>query len=201
MEKNYYRKIIGVKCYLSPMLLSDAEQYTEWLNDFAVSSHSIGISNILTIEKEINILKDLANGHNFAIIDKEKDKLIGSIGLFNVDFIHRRSEFGIIIGDRNYWNRGYGAEACKLMLDYCFNALNLHHIRLSTYSYNTRAIKCYEKVGFKVVGKFTEFVQVAGKKYDMVLMEILSTGFVSPFIEKFLDNVILEKQSNNLELL
>ena len=201
MDDRYFKKIIGEKCYLSPMSLDDAAQYAEWLNETAVGLPLLQISEVLNLEKEKDLLKNLSTGYNFAIVDKDKDKLIGSVGLFHVDHIHGRAEMGIMIGDRNFWNRGYGTEATQLLLDYSFNALNLCHIRLGVFSFNPRALRCYEKVGFKVVGKFTEYIQIAGTRHDMILMEILAKDFESVYLKRALENVMEDKPSSNLELL
>jgi RimJ/RimL family protein N-acetyltransferase len=183
------------------MSKEDAHIYTEWLNDFFITSQIGRSDQLFTVEKETEIIQKLTEGYNFAVIEKEKEKLIGSAGLFNVDFIHRRAEFGIFIGDRNFWNRGYGSEATNLVLDFAFNVLNLHHIKLTVYSYNSRAIKCYEKSGFKKVGTFSEYLQLAGKRYDMYLMEILCHDFKGTFVEKCIENVIQDKPASSLELL
>jgi len=59
-------------------------------------------------------------------------------------------------------------------LDYGFKALNLHNIQLKTYSFNKRAIKCYEKVGFKMVGSRREALLRNGERHDIIVMDILA---------------------------
>ena len=62
-----------------------------------------------------------------------------------MDYINRVGEVGIFIGNKNYWNGGYGYEALSLLLDFGFNILNLNNINLRVYSYNNHAINCYKK--------------------------------------------------------
>jgi RimJ/RimL family protein N-acetyltransferase len=75
-----------------------------------------------------------------------------------------------------------------LTLDYGFNVLNLHNIFLKVYSFNSNAIKLYEKCGFKIIGSRREAKIISGKKFDIILMDILSAEyksvFYSPYIEE-----------------
>ncbi len=200
MEGKYFKKLLGQKCYLSPISLEDVNYYTEWLNDFSVTLN-LGLSGVnITLEKEKELLKKLSNEYVFAIIDKESNKLIGSTGLHHVDLINGNAEFGINIGDKNFWNRNYGTEATMLILDYGFNILNLHNIHLRVLAFNNRALKCYEKVGFKTIGKLTEVRQIAGERFDMVIMEILAKDFKGDFIKKALNEVKQEKAGLDLKL-
>ena len=95
----------------------------------------------------------------------------------NVDSVHQQAELGIFIGEKDYWDKGLGTEAVKLLLDYGFNLLNLHNILLKVFSYNERAIKCYKKVGFKEIGRRRESREIASQKYDEIYMDILSSEF------------------------
>ena len=113
----------------------------------------------------------------FAIIDKKTDKLIGNCGFHNINAVNQRAEFGIFIGDKNCQNKGFGTEAGKLLLDFGFNILNLNNILLEVYSFNERAIKAYEKMGFKHIGKQREAKIMTGKKYDKIFMDMLATEF------------------------
>lgn len=59
----------------------------------------------------------------------------------------------MIVGEKNYWGRGYGTEALSLLIKYCFNTLNLYRVELEVFEFNKRAIKVYQKCGFKEEGQ------------------------------------------------
>jgi RimJ/RimL family protein N-acetyltransferase len=185
----YYRKIAGSKCYLSPICLEDAEQYTVWLNDLEVSINLDLFSKTISVYNERDFLDNiLKNNENiFGIIDSKTNKLIGNCGLLFPDWIDGCAEFGIFIGEKKYWGKGYGKEATMLILDYGFNVLNLHNIILRVYSFNKRAIKLYEQCGFKIIGKRRESRTIAGKRYDIILMDILSTEYKSIIYKKYIE--------------
>ena len=143
----------------------------------------------LTEIKERQILANMSErqAHLFGIVDKETDKLIGNCGLNAINTLHRKASFGIFIGDQNYWNKGFGTEATKLVLDYAFNILNLHNIQLEVFSFNKRAINSYQKAGFKTIGRRREAIILAGEKYDEIYMDILADEFESIYIKSFME--------------
>lgn len=196
----YFKKLIGEKCYLSPLSLQDAEHYAEWMNDFHITLNLGLAASIFTLEKEREALENLQKGNNyvFAIIDRESNKLIGSTGLHQVNLIDGNSELGINIGDKNFWNRSYGRDAMKLMLDFAFNILNLHTVYLKVLDFNQRAYNSYKAVGFKEFGRMKGARKIAQQRYDMIYMQIMAEDYKSCFIE----NVVNETQTNkgNLEL-
>jgi RimJ/RimL family protein N-acetyltransferase len=174
----YYKKLIGKKCYLSPLDLNDAEKYTEWLNDLEVITNLGPLySGILGIDSEKEILKDLSQKHNYSIIDIKTNELIGSCGFLEIDNINQIAEIGIFIGNKDFWNKGYGTEAMILLMDYGFKALNLHNILLRVFSFNDRAIKCYEGIGFKAIGKRREALKRGEILFDAIYMDILYKEF------------------------
>ncbi len=181
----YYRKLVGEKVYLSPINLEDIDKYTEWINDLEIAINLGNAAEVFNQEKEKEMLEKLIeDGHHFAIVNKSQDELLGGCGLFDLDKIHKTAEFGIFIGNKNYWNKGYGSEAIRLLLDYGFNILNLHNISLSVYSFNKRAISCYQKLGFKIIGNRREAREIAGKKYDEIFMDILASEFEGNIFDK-----------------
>ncbi|MFP4660944.1 MAG: GNAT family N-acetyltransferase [Halanaerobiales bacterium] len=174
----YYKKLIGDRIYLSPVNVEDAEQFTQWINDLDVSINLSVAPQIYSLEKEKEILEKMAKeGYNLSIVDIEKDELIGNCGLLDVDKLHRNAEVGIFIGNKGYWDKGYGSEAMNLLLDYAFNLLNLNNIFLRVHSFNKRAIRCYKKCGFKEIGRRREAYIVGGKKFDDIYMDILASEF------------------------
>lgn len=180
----YFPKLVGNRLYLSPMSVEDAAIYVKWLNDPTVSENIGMDTKITTLESEKEWLKENQNKYNFAIVLKESDKLIGNISLIEVDLVHRNAVLGIFIGDDSNRGKGYGKEAIKLLLEYGFNNLNLNNIMLSVYSFNKRAIKVYESLGFKKFGTRHKSHYFKGKFYDEIQMEILKEEYseIEPFI-------------------
>jgi RimJ/RimL family protein N-acetyltransferase len=187
----HYKKLVGTKCYLSPCSMQDAEKWTVWDNDLQVSI-PLGDEAYTpySLVKMQEILGDVIKqqSHIFDIVDLSTDALIGRCMLFSVDQVNRKAMLGIVIGEKDYWNQGYGQEATKLLLDYAFNLLNLNSVMLGTFTFNQRAISCYEKVGFKEIGRRRQARIIGDKKFDAVLMDILAEEFESVYVNKLLEN-------------
>jgi diamine N-acetyltransferase len=98
---------------------------------------------------------------------------IGNMGLFGFDHHARSAEVGIMIGNKAYWNKGYGTEAMTLMLKHGFESLNLHRIMLKVYADNPRAIRCYEKAGYVHEGRMRQARYWNGKYHDILIMGVL----------------------------
>ena len=171
----YFKKIEGEKVYLSPMNLEDIEKYVKWMNDFSTTDGLGSSSKVTTFESErawlINNMDK--KEQQFAIVLKETDELIGNCGFVDINHLHQRGEVGLFIGEEENRSKGYGTEALSLLVEYGFNYLNLKNIMLKVFSFNKRAIKSYEKIGFKVFAKRTEDYYLNGKWYDEYFMEIL----------------------------
>ncbi|GHV42402.1 N-acetyltransferase [Spirochaetia bacterium] len=173
----YFKKLIGEKCYLSPIDPNDAEKFTEWLNDMDLTVTLQLYNAVINAESERSFLNKLSEGHNYSIIDKKTDELIGNCGFVETDNLNQTGEVGIFIGDKNYRNKGYGTEALSLLIDYGFRALNLHNIQLRVYDYNKIAIRAYEKVGFKKIGLRREALRRNLEWHDIIYMDILSDEY------------------------
>ena len=98
---------------------------------------------------------------------------IGSCGFHDIDWRNRSGEVGIAIGDKTQWNKGFGTDAMRTLVGWGFGELNLNRIALYVYDDNRRAIRCYEKVGFKVDGRLREADFHAGRYRDEIVMSIL----------------------------
>lgn len=179
----YFKKLIGERIYLSPRSIEDAEQFTEWLNDFETTDY-LGRSDILTtLEGEKKYLEENSNPEaTFVIVTLEDNKMIGTVSLERINWINRTATLGIFIGDKEFLNKGYGTEAIRLLLDYGFNYMNLHSIHLNLMSFNIRAQKCYEKCGFKETGRIRESRFINGRYYDVITMDILANEFQGDYI-------------------
>lgn len=183
----YYRKLSGEKCYLSPIDAADAAAWAAWMNDLEVSL-PLGDEAYTTYSLE-KMQAEAAESIQrqdpiFSIVDCATDTLIGRCLLFGVNPVDRNAMMGIVIGEKNWWGRGYGREATCLLLDYAFNLLNLHSVMLGVFAFNTRAINAYEKAGFQVIGRRREARIIAGKQWDVVLMDILEDEFRARWSKK-----------------
>jgi RimJ/RimL family protein N-acetyltransferase len=108
----------------------------------------------------------------FSIRTVTDDKLIGFVGLW-LNLIHSEAWVGIGIGEREYWGKGYGTDAMKLVVQYAFMELGLQRVSLGLHEYNARALKSYEKVGFRLEGRTRQDVLREGRRTDTLWMGIL----------------------------
>ena len=92
--------------------------------------------------------------HEFGI-ESNNGLHIGNCVYYNVNAAESKAEIGIMIGNRDYWNQGYGEEAINLLVDHVFNRTNLERVYLTTLDWNVRAQKCFLKCGFQECGSVT----------------------------------------------
>ncbi len=109
----------------------------------------------------------------FAIRTLADDRLIGLIGLYVISWVNREAFMGIQIGERDYWGKGYGTDALRVLLRYAFDELNLDRISLSVLEGNERAMRSYEKCGFRYEGRERKVWAYDGRRWDEVYMGLL----------------------------
>ena len=76
----------------------------------------------------------------------------------------------ILIGEKSFRGKGLGLEIVKRLLEKCFNQFNSLFVELNVYDWNTGAIKCYEKAGFKINKDKYKTIAVNGKKWTSINM-------------------------------
>lgn len=163
--------------------------YQKWVNDFeVVRTLALGFRPMTLEAEEAWYTRAGADQRDaaFTIYERETLRPIGNTALHNVDHHHRTAEFGILIGEKDYWGKGYGTETTRLMLDYGFTALGLHNIALTVYSFNERGIRAYTRAGFREIGRRREARRMGGRAYDIVLMDCLASEFQSPVLYRLL---------------
>ncbi|WP_455046086.1 GNAT family N-acetyltransferase [Leptotrichia trevisanii] len=188
-EKKYLKKLIGDNIYLSPISVDDVEQYAEMVNDIKVSVGLgyLSYTNIIDFESEKEFLISVKKEKRFAVRLLENDELLGNVGFKSVGEIHRTAEMGIMLGNPKYQRKGYGMEAINLLLDYGFSFLNLRNISLNVFEYNEVAYNLYKKIGFKEAGRLRKAVEIMGKTYDVIIMDMLKEEFQSVYIKRELE--------------
>ena len=110
-------------------------------------------------------------------IETEKGVHIGNIGLHEIDYKDGKATLGIMIGEKGCWDQGYGTDAVRALLRFAFQELNLHRVSLEVFDFNERAIRCYEKCGFRKEGVLRESVFRSGRYQNEILMSILRQEF------------------------
>ena len=108
-----------------------------------------------------------------AICVKDGQRLIGGCGLHQVRPADRSAQFGILIGDGEYQNQGYGTEATRLMVRYAFEEMNLTRVGLSVFADNRRGLQVYEKVGFVREGCIRQAYYRGRRYHDEVFYGLL----------------------------
>lgn len=166
----------GDLVYLNAITRDDVTQYAKWFGDLELLQY-LWMQPLypLTFEDEMEWYEQMRkNGsYNFAIRTLDHIILIGSAGLKTPDWKNRSAELGISIGNSSYWGRGYGTDATRVLLRYGFLELNLNRIELVVYGYNERAIKSYQKIGFRHEGTRRQALFREGRYYDTHLMAML----------------------------
>ncbi len=172
--------IFGEKIALGPIRRDLVPLYARWINDFDVT-RTLGVGRRpMTLEAEEGWYERAAKGEGsvlFTIYERETLRPVGNTGLEGIDHQHRTAEFGLVIGEKECWGRGYGTEAARLMLAYGFRCLGLHHIMLRVFAPNERGIRAYRSAGFKEAGRLRQAIRIDGEPHDVVLMDCLASEF------------------------
>jgi RimJ/RimL family protein N-acetyltransferase len=114
-----------------------------------------------------------AKDETLFVIVGEGERVLGHVGLYEIDHRIRSAVFGILLGDKSARGKGIGFACTKWAVDYGFSELNLHRVTLEVLETNTPAKKIYDALGFKVEGRFRHAQYRGGKYLDVIAMAIL----------------------------
>lgn len=116
------------------------------------------------------------NEYNFAVETLQDKEYIGGCGINNLDFNNSVCTVGIFLG-KPFWNQGYGTDAMKTLIHFIFNQIPVNKIKLQVFSFNERAIKSYEKCGFKKEAVLKEELFRNGEYHDDIIMSIFRRDY------------------------
>ncbi len=159
----------------------DLLQLNKWRNDKEIID-LLG-NNFLFINQSVdeewfqNYLQTRDKNVRLAITVADTEEYIGNVNLLNIHQINLSAELSILIGNKDYQNKGAGPQAMQHMLEHGFNNLNLNRIYLTVLKDNEYAIKTYEKAGFVPEGVQRQAIFKNVRFYDMVMMGILREEF------------------------
>lgn len=169
--------IFGDRVRLRAISRADTPYFLLWLNDPEIRANLRAFEPLSEMAEErwVASLPDRVHDKVFAIEAQldEQWLLVGTVGLHAIDYKDRHAEFGLIIGDKQHWGKGFGSDATRAMLRWGFGELNLHRIELEVYEFNVRARRMYERVGFAHEGVRRQCYYHDGRYFDSYRMSVL----------------------------
>lgn len=138
-----------IKTNLRKIKPSDKNYFARWWRDKELLKLTSGVLKLISDEEVDKYFQAMLNGkdnYNFIII--AGGKIIGHISL-----VKRRNswhETQIVIGEKEYWGKGIGSKAIKLLIKKAKKD-GIFKIYLEVRPTNLRAIRTYEQCGFEKV--------------------------------------------------
>lgn len=169
--------IRGELVYLRPAERSDLPAFVRWLSDADVALH-LAVRAPLSLALEEGWFERLLTSqgktdYHFVICLRGDDRAIGMVGLHEIDFTNGNANFGIVIGEKDEWDQGFGTDATNAICDFGFGELRLERIFLYVYVDNDRGRRSYEKAGFSLEGTLRSAHFGRGERQDVHLMALL----------------------------
>ena len=161
--------VTGKKIRLRKVRISDAQAEYTWRTDLELVS--LDATTLLTTPFAHFLLdygatlRFISNRHRFAV-ETLDGKHIGNCMYYNINDTSDEAEIGIMIGDRDYWEKGYGTDAVTALVNYVFLRTDIKRVHLKTLDWNLRAQQCFKKCGFKPYGRLNR------DGYTFMLMEL-----------------------------
>ena len=181
--------IYGERVRLRAAEREDVKSFYAWVNDPDVTRYlSLNFPMSMVDEENwFNAMTQRSQSEKTLVIEVRDGngwKMIGNCGVFDIDTIGRLGEIGIMLGEKDEWDKGYGTEAMSLLVHHCFETLNFNRVYLRVYAENLRAKRAYEKAGFVEEGRLREAVYKNGKYDDVIIMSVLRAEWIARMKEK-----------------
>lgn len=171
--KGNYRKWLNdttINLYNSHGLFPTTEKEIEEFIDMALNDHSIIVWNIFSkVVLENTSQTDTLERCYYSL----KEVHIGNISLQKINWPYRSAEVALIVGEKDYWGRGFATEACGLVLKHAFEFLGLNRVWSGTSEKNIGMQKVFEKLGFTKEGTFRQAMLNSGELVDIYEYAIL----------------------------
>ncbi len=151
--------------------------YYSWRNDPEVAQYDqSGFIRPMSFEEVEEWCQRMVEGLTFIAYDGEVP--LGTCAFMNLDERNRHAELAIVIGNKDYWGKGFGTEIMKQLLDCGFYGLNLNRLYLHVFSTNKRAIALYEKMGFIKEGEMREMLFQNGEAVNLIAYGMLKDEYI-----------------------
>ena len=173
----------GERVGLRALTMADVPKWYGWFNSAEVTEHINKGIFPNTEEAQIAYFKKLGESRSdvqLGIALAGAEELIGVIGLHQVDWIHRRGDISIVIGEPSAWGKGFATEAIGLMVRHGFEKMNLHKITAGMWASNEGSKIAFEKCGFVLEATLRESYFYKGRYVDEYRLGLLQKDWVSP---------------------
>ena len=127
------------------------------------------------MQEYLRSLSSCSSVIHFAIYTRNNSQHIGNVSLNHIHWQARTAEIGILIGNKDFWNKGVASQVITLIVEYAFDRLNLNRLEIG--SFNPAAIRVFEKTGFIHEGVSREKIYIDGKYFDDVRMALLASDY------------------------
>ena len=170
----------GKQIYLRPLEREDLPLRVKWVNDPDVRKHLMFDYPISLAKTGAWFAKTLLDDtkRNFSVVDKASGQVVGMTGLIQIDIKHRRAQFYITLGEKEFWGKKIVDEVIPIVLHYGFTELNLNKIFLYTIPGNERARKVYERNGFVQEAAMRQHYYCVGELHDLIQHSILKSEWL-----------------------
>jgi RimJ/RimL family protein N-acetyltransferase len=169
--------IRGEQVYLRPAERDDIDAFVRWFSDSTTTRYlAIRAPFSKAMEErwfESMLEEQGKKSYHFVICLLADDRAIGTAGFHHVNYEDGHASFGISIGERAEWDKGYGTDALRAICDFGFGQLRLERIELDVYEPNKRAQRSYAKAGFVTEGTLRHSHFSDGKHHNVLRMSLL----------------------------
>lgn len=175
-------RLYGKKVMLREYQASDFEQIRAWVSDPAVVSTLSDIFLYPHSAQQTREFLEMAMGSTwkgFVVARLEDSSYLGQIDFVRLDLKNGWGELGLVIGNKEEQNKGYGTEALELMCSFGFSQLRLNRIELVCWAFNAKGRKVYEKVGFKQEGVRRSKWYRDGQYFDEICYGLLKEDWLA----------------------
>ena len=136
--------------------------------------HSYSVADI---ERWIDFHNNNPEEVLLVVEDTERGKLIGHVGLYKIDNVAKKTEYGILLADDESRGKGYGTKSTKMMIDYAFNKLGMHKVTAEVLSENAASIAMFKKCGFSIDGCLRDDIFKNDRYYDVLSMSLIESEY------------------------
>jgi ribosomal-protein-alanine N-acetyltransferase len=173
----------GERLYLKEINISDIDDTVmAWFDDAELMKFYTNSKNKITKEKLLSSMeegKKVGNLYTYGIFINESDKLIGTIKIGPIHFIHKTSDLVALIGDRNYLGKGLSVDAISLGNQLAFENFNIRKLYGGMYESNIASIKAYTRAGWLIEGRLKGFYMNDDKNEDRILVGCFNPKYFS----------------------